>query len=166
MGLDMYLSVRQYVARVDFSAGYDDKTGWAVRPEFTELVDSVGMSKFLQSDSTTGAYVEVPVAYWRKANAIHKWFIDNRADGIDECQPISAHVSHLKELLELCEQVLADNDLADELLPTEVGFFFGGTEYDESYFQDIQYTKDRLTEVVRLMEETPEADWCHYQASW
>jgi hypothetical protein len=164
MGLDMYLSVRKYVARVDFSEKYDD--GWTTRPEFTELVESAGMSEFLEADSTNGAYIEVPVAYWRKANAVHKWFIDNRADGVDDCQPISVHTSHLKELLDACEQVLADNELADELLPTESGFFFGGTEYDEWYFRDIEYTKERLETIIRLMEETPTADWCHYQASW
>jgi len=166
MGLDMYLSVRKYVAQVDFSSGYDDKTGWAIRPEFTGLVESLGMSEFLESDSTSGAYVEVPVAYWRKANAIHKWFIDNQGDGIDKCQPIPVHVSDLKELLELCEQVLADNDLAEKLLPTEGGFFFGDTAYDEWYWGHIEYTKERLEAIIRLMEQNPEVDWCHYQASW
>ena len=29
---------------------------------------------------------EVCVAYWRKANAIHSWFVENCQDGVDECQ--------------------------------------------------------------------------------
>ena len=25
------------------------------------------------------------VGYWRKANQIHKWFVDNVQDGVDDC---------------------------------------------------------------------------------
>ena len=25
--------------------------------------------------------------YWRKANQIHKWFVDNVQGGIDDCRP-------------------------------------------------------------------------------
>ena len=26
------------------------------------------------------------VAYWRKFNALHNWFVQNCQDGVDECQ--------------------------------------------------------------------------------
>jgi hypothetical protein len=67
--------------------------------------------------------------------------------------------------------VLADRTKADELLPTEGGFFFGGTEYDEYYFQDLEYTQRRLTELLPLMKRKNDKgyhdnDTAVYQASW
>jgi hypothetical protein len=67
------------------------------------------------------------------------------------------------ELIDLCKRVLADNSLAEELLPSRAGFFFGSTEYDEWYFGDIEQTVTMLETVLR---ETPE-DWTFaYQSSW
>ncbi len=165
MGLDMYLSVRKYVGRLDLSAGYDEVKGWSHDEQFDKVMESCDMSEFLETDNTTGLHVEVPVAYWRKANAVHKWFVDTRADGEDNCQPIWVCSEHLEELLELCNQVLADNSKADELLPTEGGFFFGPTEYDDWYFQGIEYTQRRLTELIPLMKNS-DNDSAVYQASW
>jgi hypothetical protein len=165
MGLDMYLSVRKYVGRLDLSAGYDEVKGWSHDEQFDKVIGACDMSEFLESDNTTGLHVEVPVAYWRKANAIHKWFVDTRADGVDECQPIWVNSDYLGELLELCNQVLADHTKADELLPTEGGFFFGPTEYDDWYFQGLEYTQRRLTELIPLMKNS-DNDSAVYQASW
>jgi hypothetical protein len=171
MGLDMYLSIRKYVGRLDLSAGYDEVKGWSHNDEFDKVMGACDMSEFLETDNTTGLHVEVPVMYWRKANAIHKWFIDNRADGEDNCQPIFVLADHLDELLELCNQVLADRTKAEELLPTEGGFFFGPTEYDDWYFEGLEYTQRRLTELLPLMKRKNEKGYCDndtavYQASW
>ena len=171
MGLDMYLSVRKYASRIDFSKDYDKDKGWSHNDEFDKVMGACDMSEFLETDNTTGLHVEVPVAYWRKANAIHKWFVDTRADGVDECQPIWVNYEHLEELLDLCNQVLADHSKAEELLPTEGGFFFGGTEYDEYYFQDLEYTQRRLGELIPLMKRKNDKgygdhDSAVYQASW
>lgn len=171
MGLDMYLSVRKYVRRLDLDAGYDEQKGWSHDTEFDRVMDSCGMGEFPETDNTTGLHVEIPVAYWRKANAIHKWFVDTRGDGEDNQHPIWVCAEHLEELLDLCNQVLADHSKADELLPTEGGFFFGGTEYDEYYFQDLEYTQRRLTELIPLMKRKNDKgysdnDSAVYQASW
>lgn len=171
MGLDMYLSVRKYVRRLDLGAGYDEVKGWSHNDEFDKVMGACDMSEFLETDNTTGLHVEIPVAYWRKANAIHKWFVDTRADGEDNCQPIWVCAEHLEELLDLCNQVLADHSKAEELLPTEGGFFFGSTEYDEDYFQDLEYTQRRLTELIPLMKRKNDKgysdnDSAVYQASW
>ena len=32
------------------------------------------------------SYIDEEVGYWRKANAIHKWFVDNVQDGNDDCK--------------------------------------------------------------------------------
>jgi hypothetical protein len=169
MGLDMYLSVRKYVSRLDFNAEREKGSGIPEDPQFHRLVESLDMAEFLEPGESAGASVEIPVAYWRKAYAIHKWFVDTRADGVDECQPIGVAPEHLEELVALCRKVLDDRSKAEELLPTEGGYF--SREYDEWYFEGIEYTHKRLSEVVELMKRTNDkgyhdVDWAVYQASW
>jgi hypothetical protein len=165
MGLDMYLSVRKYVSRIDFSKDYDKSEGYRNTPQFDSLVDALGASDFIEPQDSNGIYVELPVMYWRKANAVHKWFVDTQADGVDECQPINVSTESLKELLDLCQQALSDKDKAGEYLPTESGFFFGSTDYDEYYIQDLEYTQERLKQVIDTMEKNQE-HFAVYQASW
>jgi hypothetical protein len=61
-----------------------------------------------------------------------------------------------------CTDVLSDRGLAQELLPTQNGFFFGSTEYDEDYFEELERTEKELTEVLR----DGTWDYLEYQASW
>jgi hypothetical protein len=51
--------------------------------------------------------------------------------------------------------------LAEELLPSHSGFFFGSTEYDEWYFKD-------LTRTVEIIDRclASKFDYFEYQASW
>lgn len=93
------------------------------------------------------------VMYWRKANQIREWFVNNLLDVVENCKRTPVYLSDLEELVETCETVLADHSKAKELLPTSSGFFFGGTEYDEWYYQDLEETVEGLK---RVIEET---DW-------
>ena len=45
------------------------------------------------------------VAYWRKANQIHKWFVDNIQGGEDDCGCYNVSKNQLKELLGICEEI-------------------------------------------------------------
>ena len=90
------------------------------------------------------------VAYWRKANAIHKYFVDNVQDGIDDCRYHNEVTKEiLEDLLERCGKALNNHDLAPELLPRCSGFFFGGTNYDEWYFRDIEETFNYITHILK-----------------
>ena len=108
---------------------------------------------------------EIEVVYLRKANAIHQWFVDNCQDGVDDCQKHSVEIEQLKELYELVCNVLANKTLAEKLLPTSSGFFFGSYEYDKYYYSDLSDTKSYLEELLKF-------DWCelgyalYYHASW
>jgi hypothetical protein len=66
-------------------------------------------------------------------------------------------------LRDLCEKVLANHALADELLPTASGFFFGNTDYDEWYFTDLQ---DTVTILNHALENVPEDYDFVYGSSW
>ena len=105
------------------------------------------------------------VGYWRKANQIHQWFVDNVQDGEDDCDYHNEVTKEcLEDLLCICQQVLDNHDLAYELLPTQSGFFFGGTEYDEYYFDDI---KDTIEIIKNVLETTDfDKEMIYYVSSW
>ena len=152
MGLDSYLYKKNYV-----------RQGEWVKPEFrTEVEVKTGgeIDKNIKPERIR--YIVEEVAYWRKANQIHNWFVKNVQDGVDNCQNSYVSRDNLQELLDVCNQVIADNSLAETLLPTGSGFFFGSTEYDEWYFKDISNTIVYLTEIL----EDESADEFEYYASW
>ena len=64
------------------------------------------MADFVDPDTPSGD-VKFVVAYWRKANHIHQWFVENVQGGEDECKPHSVSREQLKELREMCLRVLA-----------------------------------------------------------
>ena len=99
--------------------------------------------------------------YWRKANAIHAYIMDNHAEGDDSTHVELSRFS-IRVLRNRCLDVLSDRGLAQELLPTQSGCFFGSTEYDEDYFEELERTEKELTEVLR------DGTWNYleYQASW
>ena len=64
-------------------------------------------------------------------------------------------------------KVIEDPSVAEDLLPTSAGFFFGGTDYDEYYMQDILDT----IEILKPEIEAKYADGFYepeyyYRASW
>lgn len=97
--------------------------------------------------------IQEEAAYWRKANQIHNWFVQNVQDGEDECNPYDVSIEQLQELVDTCKKVLANPELAQELLPTQSGFFFGGTDYDEWYVQDLENTVKQLEPLIAFEKE-------------
>ena len=106
--------------------------------------------------------VSVDLAYWRKANAIHNWFVQNVQGGKDECQTSYVSREDLQRLVDVCDAVLLDNSKASKLLPCVGGFFFGDTTYDDWYFQNVEYTANTLKEILAANEKFT----IYYRASW
>ena len=104
------------------------------------------------------------VMYWRKANQIHKWFVDNIQNGVDDCGNYAVSLEKLQELVDLCKQVLENPEKASELLPTQSGFFFGGIEYDEYYFEDLEKTIKGLEEIIPTIDGLNNS--LEYSSSW
>ena len=150
MGLDMYLKATLWLSKFDKS---ELKLAKAVRKLVGVEFDSGNL------DSTE---VTIEVAYWRKANHIHRWFVKNVQNGVDDCKDYFIDRESLKELLKLCEEVDKDHNKAKTLLPVEEGFFFGGNDYGEWYFDDIKDTISQLKKCLELPE-----DWeFKYHSSW
>ena len=87
MGLDMYLYKRIYV----WSDG-------EVKLQITGIKSKVNPERV--------RYVVEEAGYWRKANAIHRWFVDNVQDGDDNCGTYYVSIDNLKELLATVDEVL------------------------------------------------------------
>lgn len=115
------------------------------------------------------------VGYWRKANAIHAWFVRNVQDGEDDCRPYSVSRKQLTELNDICKCLLhklkvgSDGELvnahlAKEMLPSQDGFFFGSTAYDQWYIQDLRTTCEQLEKV--LAELNDDTHYICYKSSW
>lgn len=82
----------------------------------------------------------------------------------DDCEEYWVSRDNLRLLIDTCEKVLANNSLASELLPPQEGFFFGTTDIDEYYLEDLKYTVDTLT---KLLESLDPKQWdFFYQSSW
>lgn len=136
------------------------------------------------------------VGYWRKANQIHNFFVENVQDGEDDCSYHNECTKEiLEDLLDKCYKVLTGSimmigqvkngqqyvdgewvdciepgkviinpEVAEELLPSCRGFFFGSTEYDEYYMQDIEYTIKIIKNVLATTDfETQMLAYC---SSW
>lgn len=83
------------------------------------------------------------VAYFRKVNFLIPFF------GYEEnCSNIEIDKYQVEDLIEACKEVLANHDKASFLLPTQTGFFFGSTDYDDWYFDDVQNVKEKFEEVL------------------
>lgn len=89
-------------------------------------------------------YYMPSIAYFRKVNFIYRFFQHKL---IDEVAWVTR--GDIEELIRRCDAVLNDNNLAEELLPTQNGFFFGSTEYDHWYFDDVKYCKKQMKKVLR-----------------
>ena len=106
-------------------------------------------------------YVEV--AYWRKANHIHNWFVNNIQGGVDNCERYPVARDKLQNLIDLCKFVIEYPDEAPSKLPTAAGFFFGSTDYSDWYDDDNSDTVQQLEKVLR---EYPDDAEFYYLASW
>jgi hypothetical protein len=158
MGLDMYLfkankssGARELIneanalPKKEGSWGHEtSEEGWNLFDKAYELMD------------------QEEIAYWRKDNHIHRWFVENVQNSVDDCGYYHVSKEKLQELEKACDLVLKDNSLAENFIPTQDGFFFGSTEYDEYYYDALQKTKEAMEAALILSDEYD----FFYHSSW
>lgn len=148
MGLDMYLKGKRYVS------DYDDQDK-AIISEMMQHFPELSQDQTVQE-------VTVRVGYWRKANQIHKWFVDNIQEGNDNCGDYYVSRDSLQALRALCQQVIDFRHLATDKLPPQTGFFFGNDQIDEYYFRDLEETIKIIDGALAL----PDSWELEYSSSW
>lgn len=149
----MYLTRKVYV-----------KNWEHMRPEEKTHITIRGAMKD-QIDRTKITHIEEEAMYWRKANAIHQWFVDNVQKGVDDCGDYYVSRKQLQELYDKVSFVLSNREakVASDELPPQNGFFFGSTDIDEWYWEDMENTEKGLKEI--LSREDDLGDY-YYQSSW
>lgn len=186
MGLDMYLSKKTYVKNWEHNG-----------PENQHKI-TVKKGNKIRKDIKPEriSYITEEVAYWRKFNALHGWFVNECADGVDECQDIYVPMDKMEQLLSTLKEVksvldkskktvkvlqdwngkdyeVSTYDCEDEikdLLPPTQGFFFGGYEVDDWYKQDVENTINTIEELIEEANGDNEyglfGGEFYYRASW
>lgn len=177
MGLDMYFYARKKEQVAGWADGddiqYKSFSQWGASegkldetnyPEaLKELEDYIYRTNFKSSFINDDGYILYQIGYFRKFNALHSYLCDLDG-GIDECQEILVSKDNLIDLLSALNTVDEDHSEAKDLLPTQSGFFFGSTKYDDWYFDSV---KDAIEMCELFLEHF---DFEHYdliyQASW
>ena len=155
MGLDQYLYAKNYLSPSEWR-------GEEASNEYNAVASVIGSDEFADKELPS-IQCQVKIGYWRKANSIHQWFVDNCQGGEDDCREAYVSREQLQELRKVCNMVLDNNALASEYLPTQSGFFFGSLEYDEYYYEDLKLTVDIID---RVLSKVPENWDLYYGSSW
>ena len=153
MGLDMYLYKKHYVKNWDYMSNEERHT----------ISLKKGKKKLDHIKPDRICYVVEEVMCWRKFNALHKWFVDNIQEGVDDCKESFVDESDLKMLLETLTYVYDNKDTAETILPTAQGFFFGSDEIDEYYWEEVKST---IIQLKDLLEEDNKGASFYYRSSW
>lgn len=218
MGLDMYLNkyprykdatandfnmVENYLEwkRNNNNCTFEEWCGEDESKVRTDLIDFYKQKKYTRhfdwDKNDTCAYETIftEIAYWRKANEIHNYFVEYAQHGVDDCGTYDVSKKQLEDLLYKCKEVkriavlekskvvngytfqngkeipmyedgevIANADEVAAILPTRSGFFFGSTDYDKYYMEDINYTIDVLERVLTETDFDTEA--VCYHSSW
>ena len=132
------------------------------------------------------------IGYWRKANAIHNWFVKNLDDDADNCKDCYVEVEHLEKLLETVNKVLEVSKLVNGKIQNgsifkdgkEIPIMVDGKCIEDPtvakkllpttegcFFGSIDYNEyyiQQLEETKKILEESLEEDNgdFYYRASW
>lgn len=195
MGLDMYLNKKTYIGNEYRKA---DEMVKIVMPKKQDNV-TFKIKEPIKTERISE--ITERVGYWRKANQIHKWFVENVQKGNDDCGDYLVSEEKLIELLTVCKEIktkckltkgkvrngqvsspetggkfvdviedgklMTNSHIAAKLLPSGGGFFFGSTDYDEYYMQDID---DTIEIIEALIKEKGDNEFMsgdiYYHSSW
>jgi hypothetical protein len=153
MGLDMYLTKKIYIG-----ANYKHNN---VKGKISITKEG----KPIKVNLSRVSYIEERVGQWRKANQIHSWFVKNVQNGEDDCGEYHVSKKQLEQLLSECKEVKKKPEMSKKVLPTTSGFFFGSTDYDEWYREDINSTIKIIQSVLKEIKDDDNAE-IFYQSSW
>lgn len=98
----------------------------------------------------------------RKENHIHS-YMEGEVGEVENCMLLRVEREHIERLVDRLARVHADHEQAGALLPTQAGFFFGSTDFDEWYFSDVEA---ELKEFTAVLEHWDPSSVYAYWAWW
>ena len=99
MGLDMYFE-GTFSKRAFYEDKYTDNKETLIDPDFETALESIGFENAPVEFNNWNYYsINIPIAYWRKVNCIHNWFVENVQGGNDNCDRSYVSDEKIKELV-------------------------------------------------------------------
>lgn len=96
-------------------------------------------------------------SFWlgRKENHIHAWVEEQIGDEAPNCGFALVTREEFASLVETLARLMRSKspEEAKGALPTQDGFFFGSTEYDDDYFADIRAEHKVMSAALKGIEE-------------
>ena len=170
MGLDMYLYARKYVTKFDYTNFNRDMANMPpINKEWETLAALPPKGLMDNAQDFGGISVSYPVGYWRKAHAIHDWFVNELAHGVDECQEISVSRVDLEILRNSCKAILSSDEMEEEAAEQNLDSIPGldGNKIDEWYIESLKDTVAMIDNVLSIIQNDSPDYWQFiYQASW
>ena len=164
MGLDMYFFARKTTYKSFSKWDEPDRANEVNYPEDLKTFSDYIYDRNFKSVQTETIY---QIGYFRKFNALHGYIVKTFANGIDNCQAILLHKEDVEQIKKVLDDVLNAHqqvEKAKEILPTQSGFFFGETDYDEFYFNEAKVAADLMQSFLDNFDF--ENYQLVYQASW
>lgn len=174
MGLDMYMTAKRYLIAYGDSKEKNITISNVIESMFPELKN---VRSFIDNDQ----YMDfrllfnepcANIGYWRKANAIHHWFVQNVQLGNDDCDEYYVGIDSLNQLRDILINIISLHKKSDPKLKTYIeqnlppvdGFFFGSQKIDEYYFDEVERTLKIIDNAIHLSKEYR---WeIYYRSSW
>lgn len=137
MGLDMYFYARKTTYKSFSEWDQNRKVDKTNYPKDLKIFSDYIYDRNFKSVERN---VDYQIGYFRKFNALHSYIVKTFANGIDNCQDIFLDQEAVVKIKAALDSVLETptEESAKEALPTQSGFYFGSTSYDEDYFEDVR----------------------------
>ena len=135
---------------------------WKIQPYCVDgVIDLPELEEQLKQEAE--GHYEQYNAYFRKVNFLFAYF-QNKGKMVDEYYAF-VDKEDVDDIISKCEQILAAKkgeglldegetveEFAASLLPTQSGFFFGATDYDEYYFYDVEDCLRQMKQYRKLFK--------------
>ena len=122
---------------------------WMIYPFTKGVLDLPELEELVKKQ--VDDYYEPYDAYFRKVNFLFAYY-QNKGKMQNEWYAFT-DTDDIDDLISRCEQVLKDHSLAETLLPTQAGFFFGGTDYNDWYFSDVKDCLRQMKKYRKLLKD-------------
>lgn len=89
-------------------------------------------------------------AYFRKVNFLFAYFSPKM---VEDCYS-SVTLEDVNDLISKCERILSNEVKGEDTLPTQAGFFFGSTDYDDYYYYDVKDCLKQMKGFKKILEKS------------